>query len=133
MYVFCKAFHQWLHLKCVFEEGYLALTLTKKQWEKCNCVCAAVSSITTNNLTTVYHSVETVKNIDQQSVVNQSINVRDNVKKTEKVALSIEDNNIKLSCSKTMDNGDKPTENEDSITKSTKTSSKPLFVTMNPI
>ena len=29
MYVFCEACHQWLHPKCVFEEGQLALTLTK--------------------------------------------------------------------------------------------------------
>ena len=98
--------------------------MTKEQWEKCNCVCARVFSIATNNLTIVYHSVESVKNIDQQLVVNPSINVRDNEKKAENVALSIEDSNIKLSRSKTIDNNDKLTDNKDSTTKSTKTSSK---------
>ena len=58
LYVFCETCKEWLHPKCVFHKDHLALSLTKEQWKKCNCVCENTEIPYKKNSATVYHLVK---------------------------------------------------------------------------
>ena len=81
LYVFCKAYQEWFHPKCVFEKDHLALTLFEEQWKKCNCVCTCANLSLKNNLTTLYHSVKTIDHhktittLDKQRFAEVLINI----------------------------------------------------------
>ena len=66
LYVLCETCNMWLHPKCVFDNDHLALTLTKKQWERCRCICKG------KNITNV-HAKNPVNCNEKQIFYHKSI------------------------------------------------------------
>ncbi|CAK8682866.1 unnamed protein product [Clavelina lepadiformis] len=67
LYVFCEGCNQWLHPKCVFPDGSLALKLTRQEWESSRCVCKGTIINDTETTPTFFHLDPAPNNTPTQS------------------------------------------------------------------